>query len=572
MIMKKKTSLNVLLEKFFYSTLLGLFVSGIVYAQNAEEQMWTYEVKEGDTLYDISNEYIEDPTKWPLLAEDAKVKEPRKLQPGQLVRIPVDLLRHDKKPLRVAYRRGEVLIADKGQTPKPLEKNTLIQEGQTITTGEDGFASLILPDDTRLLISAGSIVHIGQFRYVPDVDKTLIDFVLDSGYIETDVTPQPSNSRFRVTTPVAVTAVRGTKFVVGLSQDGKTQTNAVTNGTIEVLGKTASIQQQKKSVFVNAGEGSYIGTGALSAEVLDLLAAPDLSAWPELLHDEQWQPPSVQVASANGYVVQVFPEGEKEQVVFESRGELVPIGPFDDGRNYTITVRALDQHAIPGYVSSHKVFVKTEPIPPLLQTPSEYQKVALNKVQLVCTNVPGVRKYLMQISDDSQFSNIVYQNVSQDSCQFEFQPEHEGLHYWRTASISNRSQDVEIARGQYSATGQFEVVPQPQAPQWGSASAEKGYVIQWAEVTPGSTYQVEVSDRIDFSTSLIAEETKKTSLSLDVDVSCAAVYVRIKTITPDGVASEFSPARIIQGSQKWCTQDGTILVDSQGNPVGLDTN
>lgn len=149
--MRKTSCLKAPFMRFFYGALLSFFAYGIASAQNAEDDMWTYEVKEGDTLYDISNEYIEDPSKWPLLAEDAKVNEPRHLQPGQLVRIPVDLLRHDKKPLRVAYLRGEVLIAQKDEAPQPLGKNTLIREGQTITTGPDGFASLILPDDTRLL-------------------------------------------------------------------------------------------------------------------------------------------------------------------------------------------------------------------------------------------------------------------------------------------------------------------------------------------------------------------------------------------------------------------------------------
>lgn len=568
-IMKKNIYFNTPLKKVLYSALLAMFATCPVFAQDAEDAMWTYEVKQGDTLYDISDMYIEDPSSWPLLAQDAKVKEPKHLQPGQLIRIPVDLLRHDKKPLRVAYLRGEVLIAQKNQAPRPLEKNMLIQEGQTITTGQDGFVSLKLPDETDLLISAGSVLHIGQFRYVPDVNKTLIDFVLDSGHIETKVTPQPPNSQFRVTTPVAVTAVRGTKFGVGMNKDGTQQINDVIQGTIEVGGKK-NASSQRQSVFVNAGEGSYINAGSSSAEVLNLLAAPDLSGWPKLLHEEQWQPASIQVASANGYAVQVFPEGEKEHVIFESRGELVPIGPFSNNKNYIITVRALDSYDIPGQIAEHKVLVKTEPIPPLLQIPGDQQKLVLKKQEFVCTNVPSVRKYLVQISDDADFKNIIYQDVSQEDCRFGFQPKNEGTYYWRTASVSNSSPDVEIARGQYSAVGQFEAVAQPPAPEWGSSMEDKGVVIRWAEVEPGSTYQVEVSDKIDFSNILLAQETQDVMLPLDVSVECSALYVRIKTVLPDGVVSDFSAPRIIQGMQKWCTQDGVVLVDGQGDPINVE--
>lgn len=553
-------------QKIICSALLALSIGHFAYAQDFSDGVFTYEVQPGDTLYDISDNYIQDPKQWPILANDAKVNDPKHLQPGQVIRIPVNMLRHDKKPLRVTFQRGQAFVSDNGKTI-PLQRNMALREGQTITTGNDGFVSLILPDDTLLLISADSVLHIGQFRYIPDVDKTLIDFVLDAGHIESSVMPQPENSRFRVTSPVAVTGVRGTRFGVGVLNNGQLQANDVTQGAVEVKLKNNKGGHQS-AVIVDAGEGAMV-SGPLGPQVRELLPAPDLSAWPALVHENTWLPPEVKVASASGYTITVAPEKQADEVIFQSRGKLEPIGPLQDGQIYTVTVRALDENAIPGKIAQHRITVKTEPISPILQAPRNLQLVALAKQELICTNVPSINYYLLQVSMEPSFNTLVDQQISKNGCSFVFEPKQNGMYYWRTASLDDNTSNVDKARGRFSAVGQFEVTTQPLPPEIKSEiSKGKDIVLQWENTEPGGTYLVEVSNRLDFSKILFSKATSDVMMPLDIKDSCSTLYVRLKTTSAQGVPSEYSKPRALQVTQTWCTPDGVVLLDGQGNPIG----
>ena len=48
-------------------------------------------VRAGDTLEGLANAYLDNPRQWPLLQQRNKVADPRRLQPGSTVWIPVRL-------------------------------------------------------------------------------------------------------------------------------------------------------------------------------------------------------------------------------------------------------------------------------------------------------------------------------------------------------------------------------------------------------------------------------------------------------------------------------------------------
>ena len=547
-----------------------IWASGAVHAQTSlDGDALTYVVQPGDTLYDISELYLENPAYWSELAEEVGVNNPRHLQPGQVIRLPLDQLRHHNKELRVAFQRGQASVTQGGET-KPLVRDMILTEGQTIQTGPDGFVSLELPDGSKLFLSADTRIRITQFRYVPDANRELVEFLLEDGHVESSVTPQQPNSRFQVSTPLAVTGVRGTQFGVTFSPSGSQQSNDVIHGAVAVT----AVQRpgaQARSVTLQAGQGSVFNSHMDSPLVSDLLPPPDLSVLPRYVHSQTWTLPLVaDGASVTGYAVQVMPAGQPDQVIFESRGALETIHLPAQGQ-FELQVRALDANAVPGSVASHAFTVKLDPMPPLLQTPGERGYVGMESRTLVCTNVPDIERYLLQVARDTGFEEIVNEQVSENGCNFDFKPAATGTYYWRAASL-DQSEDLNQAQGEFSSTGRFIVVNNPQTPQALEGRGDQGIVIYWSDVAPGSTYSVQVSDSPDFSNLVFSGQTQETEIGLGFSYSCDTLYVRMQSINPNGVASEFSAPRVLQTAQAWCSESGVAILDSEGNPIKASGN
>lgn len=566
----KTVKVTIIINRLYQGLIAAVILTAgtaTAFAQGNEN--WTYVVKPGDTLSDISQQYMNDVGAWQGLAREANVNDPRHLQPGQVLSIPIDQLRHENRQLHVAFVRGQASVSSGTQAAQPLTRDAALTEGQVIETGPDGFVSLALPDGSRVLISANSRLKIGQFRYVPDADKVLVEFSLEKGYVESEVTPQADNSRFRVRTPLAVTGVRGTRFGVSISANGRDQTNDVSNGTVAII---PTMRRAGDEVLVNAGQGARLLADSAVPNVQNLLPAPELEPWPQYIHEaSSWTPVVVANAAYSGYLVQVAPENKPDQVMFESRGELEPIGALDDDR-YRISVRAIDGNGILGASASRVVTVKTEPIAPLTQSPAQNQPTRLATQHLTCTNVLGAQGYVVQVARDRQFRDVVFQQ-SGSQCQFTFEPKEEGVYYWRAASLDQLSGNVEDHRGAFGQVSIIALIKGPASPLSDTVrtdSGTQGIVLYWDSVPASSAYRVQVSDKQDFSNLLLSKETSATQMPLGFAYSCKALYVRIQSISDAGIESDFSQPRILQTAQTWCTNDGVTIVDGHGAPVGID--
>jgi len=71
-----------------------LCITSIAFAQ--KEDIKEYKVQQGDTLWDISKKEMNDPFLWPRIwKENPEIANPDKLQPGQIIKIPLYLLQKD---------------------------------------------------------------------------------------------------------------------------------------------------------------------------------------------------------------------------------------------------------------------------------------------------------------------------------------------------------------------------------------------------------------------------------------------------------------------------------------------
>ena len=70
--------------------------------------MIEYSVVRGDTLIGICTKYLEYPGKWREIANINGMRNPERIHPGQVVRIPVRLLRGIPLEGEVTFKKGDV--------------------------------------------------------------------------------------------------------------------------------------------------------------------------------------------------------------------------------------------------------------------------------------------------------------------------------------------------------------------------------------------------------------------------------------------------------------------------------
>ena len=98
-------------------------------------------VQEGDTLEGLARAYLDAPRQWPLLQARNKVANPRRLQPGSVVWIPVRL--QPAESATVAFVHGQVTAqARPGDAPVPVAKGGKLDEGTALHVGPDAFVAV----------------------------------------------------------------------------------------------------------------------------------------------------------------------------------------------------------------------------------------------------------------------------------------------------------------------------------------------------------------------------------------------------------------------------------------------
>lgn len=561
-----------IIKYYFISAIV--FFAGFAYAQTSEEITGIpYVVQPGDTLYDIAKDRLEGSEQWVKIAEAENIKNPLILQPGRVISLPVDLLKHDDKLVLVAFQRGDNTVIIDGVI-KPLTRGMALTEGQTVHTGADSFVSLELPDGSRLYLSANTTVRIERLRHVPEVDRQLIDFVVEEGHVETSVRPQVSSSRFRVSTPLMVTGVRGTNFGVSYDRKDRVHTNNVTEGSVGVVmadgTRSRSVTRNaQQPIVLDAGQSAVLTAGMTAPRVGELLPAPELSSWPGYIHETKWTPVLEKGDSVTGFSVRVSPEKDETNVVFESRGALKTIGPLYEDGVYQVQVRALDKDGIPGYPAVHLLTVKTKPAAPLLQSPADAAQLPIGEQTLLCTNTANIWRYYLQVAKDAEFSDVIDEQMSTEGCTFTLRVRETGDYFWRVAALDGASRNIDSVRGEYSAIGEFEVVVAPAVPAVMQERTANVTTLRWPEVVPGSEYVIEIADKMDFSNVVFSQKTHQTEAFVELPSSCNALYVRMQSISPQGFVSDFSDVRVLQGTPTWCTGDGSLLVDGQGKPINM---
>lgn len=318
-------------KKLGIAALAGLIAGSPMPALAAGDDTLVYTVKQADTLYGLSRDYLTTPDAWRQLQAANRVRIPQRMPVGYRLNIPRRLLKFTPVAMRIQTFSGPVTVSG-AEARKGLE----LAEGTLVTTGPNGFVVISGADGSRVALPSNTRVRIGQARRYLLVQATDIELNVERGKAEIQAAKQAPDSRFRVRTPVAVTAVRGTVFRAGYSEEAAASASETIEGEVAVASSTAALA-------LPAGFGAAArADGALAKEAL--LPAPALIDSAKVQTELRAAFDFAPVALARAYRVQVSRDAGFLDVISQAEAA-TPHAEFEGLKNGTYFVRAAAKSA-----------------------------------------------------------------------------------------------------------------------------------------------------------------------------------------------------------------------------------
>lgn len=276
-----------------------------------------YSVKPGENLYALARKYLLRTDDYRAVQKFNHIANAQRVPVGTQLRVPVALLRATPLTARLTAFHGAVRLNVDNRDVAPVLGMELAT-GAVVETGADGFVSLTLPNGSRTSIPTRSrlrIVNLRRFLLTNEIDY---DLGVEAGKVETRATHiRPGDGSFRVRTPRAVAAVRGTEFRVGLDDDRSLA--EVLDGTVATGAKDGLAQP------ITKGFGAVVSSdGKLASEAL--LVPPVLVQPGRVQVDPLVRLTLAEVPGAKAYHVQIAADAGFSEGIAEARG----VGPTFD--------------------------------------------------------------------------------------------------------------------------------------------------------------------------------------------------------------------------------------------------
>ncbi len=508
-------------------------VHGAAAETNATDDLH-YAAVNGDTIYGIAHRFLADPRRWPALQHYNRISQPRKLAPGQSIRIPVGWLKRENVNARVAAVAGEA-EAKRGGQEQVLGPEAELVAGTRVTTGSSGFVVIRLADGTIIRVQPASELELRRLQQVLRGEAFDDTLHLSRGRVAISAAPRRApGARLEVVTPKAVAGVRGTEFRAGASEQ-RSQFEVLAG--LVAVGDTAG---RDPAVSVAEGEGVVFDPAAGPPEVVKLLPAPDVSA----IGTEQTKLPLDigfgPVPGAKSYRTQLALDPAFERPLADRTvGEPVfPAGALADGM-YWLRVRAIDERGLEGRDATTAFRVSARPQPPLSMVRPDYGKTADRAVRFEWTQSTDATSYHFQLARDRDFESLVTDMPRVEDTFVEVPlPLTVADYFWRVAGIA-----ADGKQGPYGATNLLERRPRVDAAETPKVD-DDSLTFRWTG-DPDVPYRVQLADDDAFTANVKEYETKGPQLTLPRP-SPGRYYVRVQSIDAAGRAGAYSDAQRVE--------------------------
>ncbi|PRC94231.1 FecR domain-containing protein [Solimicrobium silvestre] len=539
----------VTFKRFIFLFVLSISLSS--YAQQPGDVVVgksdiTYYAKQGDTLISIAQTYTEKSSNWALLGKRNRIGNDRAIPIGTGIQIPFELLRELTIEAKVVAFSGEATL-NNGSATSPITIGAIVREGMVVSTEKNGFATIELPDHSRISVPSNSQVKFSKLRATEYANSPKTELTLLTGRVESSVTSlKNNNGRFEVHSPLAIAGVRGTHFRVEATEHQVA--TEVLEGNVAV-GQTV----RPNAITLPAGKGDIVNAQKVG-EAVALLPAPTLIGNYALQERILVQFKVVKMDEAKSYRAQIALDNKAENLIQEGvfTEPHFKFSDIADG-NYFVRISAIDALGLEGFSNIIPFKLKARPEAPFNIQPKK--KLRAEQVDFSWSEAADAAFYHLQIASDAEFQHLLQDHPKLSATHYSADQLPIGHFFWRVASISQKNGVDD--HGPFGDVENVELLaPTKDLPPF-KDSGGATMNLSWS-AEPGQTFVLQMSDDAAFTHLILDQQLPAPEFNLPRPKP-GIYFIRVKAIDADGYVGAFSGTQTITIFN--------LLTSSDGSPV-----
>lgn len=541
-----KTESPIIVVALLFCILLVPFSS----SASETDQDWIYVAKPGDNLWDITTKYLTGIKYWRPVQRLNNITRPRQIPPGTQIRIPVKWSKVMFANVRIKAVQGPVKIRKADlNVESAAQAGEKLSQNDTVITPDDASVLLEFADGSELLLISNSNLRLETLKAYGDGDVADSQVRLKQGQAENHANPDKiPGTRFKITTPSAVMAIRGTNFRVGSDEAGS---------HIEVTRGSISVANNESESLLKAGYGMVTQADKSLQAPVPLLTAPDLSSVPDVIETPVVNLNIKTVAEAVGYRVQVVKSQRLNVLLYDSQYQpgriYLDFTNLVDG-NYVMRVRAVDASGLEGKESVADFTLNARPVPPVNIYPATGASIIENKPEFHWARPDGSSSYQLQIfAGQSEATPLIDKkqlNGERFTAEIQLPA---GEYQWRVQANDQHGQP-----GPYGHFQSFRILPEPPAMS-DPLLDEKSLTLQWNADDRSHKYQFQMSHDKGFSELLVDEELDASRYVFN-NPQPGYYHMRVSTIDADGYQGPYSPVQRFEVPPPDRTWLGVVMI------------
>lgn len=527
-----------------------------------------HRVAPGDTLIGLARAHLDPVHGWRGLQRLNGVADPRRLQPGRVLRFPLAWLKAEPALAEALHVRGDVTLERAGVAAQPVLPGAALQTGDLLRAGPESSLTLRFVDGARLLLRADSTLRLARLLQRPASGAAETGLQLDQGSAESRVPPAPAVApsqprRYEITTPTVHLGVRGTEFRTRVDGGAATTHVEVIEGEV-AAGRGSGRGRAEQRLA--AGQGAVAASGAHGLAPSPLAPPPEV---PALVQRVERLPLRLAWTPREGVAAwraQVVDPEHPDRLLLDGRfdGPAARWPDLPDGQ-YELRVRAVGATGLEGLDARRPFLLKARPFPPFTTQPRAGATLRGEGVRFGWTTAEGITRYRLQLARldpgaDGAAADFAVPLADRAGLGAGTHDEAlpPGRYAWRVASVRG-----EADQGPFGDPQHFTLRPLPPAPALQEPQVrDDALVLRWPAGEPGDRYELQLADEPGFGMPLHMIETREPEATLPRP-GPGRYFVRVRTLDADGIAGPYGGVQQIDVPHSrwwWLLPAGLLLL------------